>query len=213
LITGYGMTETAGYVTALDWQDPPEVRATQIGRPLPGVELRIVGDAGEVCAPGVEGEVRVRAPGLFSGYYKQPPRTGLDAEGYFRTGDLGCIDADGVFHFSGRSKDLLRVKGINVAPAEVERVLAAHPAVDAVYVVGLPPDGLEQEVVALIVTRAGAALPEGELRVLAARDLSHYKRPTHYIQVRHDDVPLSGTSKPQRAALAALATRALASLG
>lgn len=209
MITGYGMTETAGYVTALDWQDPTDVRAAQIGRPLPGVELRIVGDADQPCLPGVEGEVRVRAPGLFSGYYKQPPRTGLDAAGYFRTGDLGRIDADGVFHFAGRTKDLLRVKGINVSPAEVERVLGAHPAVDAVYVIGLPPDGLEQEVVALVVTRAGAPLPEDDLRALATHELSHYKRPTHFIPVRHDDVPLSGTSKPQRAALAALATARL----
>jgi fatty-acyl-CoA synthase len=209
MITGYGMTETAGYVTALDWQDPAEVRATQIGRPLPGVELRIVDEVERLCAPGVEGEVRVRAPGLFSGYYKQPPGTGLDADGFFRTGDLGCIDADGVFHFSGRTKDLLRVKGINVSPAEVERVLGAHPAVDAVYVIGLPPDGLEQEVVALVVTRAGAPLPEDDLRTLAAHELSHYKRPTHFIHVRHDEVPLSGTSKPQRAALAAVASARL----
>src|SRR5262249_1949455 len=140
LITGYGMTETAGYVTALDWRDPPDVRAHEIGRPLPGVELRVVGPDDHPCAPDVAGEVRGRAPGLFSGYYKQPPGPGLDADGFFCTGDLGMIDADGTFHFSGRSKDLLRVKGINVSPVEVETILASHPAVDSVYVVGLPPD-------------------------------------------------------------------------
>jgi fatty-acyl-CoA synthase len=155
---------------------------------------------------GVQGEVRVRAPGLFSGYYKQPPGTGLDAAGFFCTGDLGCIDAGGVFHFAGRSKDLLRVKGINVSPAEVETVLGGHPAVDSAYVVGLPPDGLDQVLVALIVTRGDALLREGELRAHAAQDLSHYKRPTHYIQLRRDEVPLSATAKPQRAALATLAT-------
>ncbi len=207
MITGYGMTETAGYVTALDWQDPPEVRATQIGRPLPGVELRIVDGDGRACPPGVEGEVRVRAPGLFSGYYKQPPGAGLDAEGFFCTGDRGRIGADGTFHFSGRSKDLLRVKGINVSPAEVERVLGAHPAVDSAYVVGLPPEGLEQELVALVVTRGDAPWPEAELRALAAQELSHYKRPLRYVHIRHDEVPLSATSKPQYAALAALAAR------
>lgn len=205
MITGYGMTETAGYVTALDWRDPPQVRATQIGRPLPGVELRIVDEAGTLCAPGNPGEVRVRGPGLFSGYYKQPPQLGLDADGFLRTGDIGSLDADGVFHFSGRSKDLLRVKGINVSPIEVETVLAAHAAVDAVYVVGLPPDGLEQELVAVVVTRGDVALPEDELRALAARELSHYKRPSRYVRVASHDVPLSGTAKPQRDALAALA--------
>lgn len=205
MITGYGMTETAGYVTALDWRDPPTVRATQIGRPLPGVELRIVDDGGRICAAGVTGEVRVRAPGLFSGYHRQAPGTGLDADGFFCTGDRGYVAADGVFHFSGRSKDLLRVKGINVSPVEVETVLDSHPAVDAAYVVGLPPDGLEQELVALIIPRAGAAFPEAELRALAARELSHYKRPARYVPIGRDDVPVSGTSKPQRAALAALA--------
>jgi len=209
MITGYGMTETAGYVTALDWQDAPAVRATQIGRPLPGVELRIVDDSGTICAPGVEGEVRVRAPGLFSGYYKQPRGIGLDAAGFFCSGDVGRIDADGVFHFGGRSKDLLRVKGINVSPAEVEAVLGGHPDVDSAYVVGLPPDGLEQVLVAVIVTRSAAPLPEDALRALAARELSHYKRPERYIAIRSEDVPLSGTAKPRRDALAAIAASRL----
>jgi fatty-acyl-CoA synthase len=207
LITGYGMTETAGYATALDWQDPPQVRATQIGHPLPNVELRISDSDGRRCPPDVIGEIRVRTPGLFSGYYKQAAGTGLDADGFFCTGDLGRIDADGQFHFSGRSKDLLRVKGINVSPVEVEEVLATHPAVDSVYVVGLPADALEQQLVALVVTHAEAPLPEAELRTLAATQLSHYKRPARYVQIARDEVPLSGTSKPQRAALAALAAR------
>jgi fatty-acyl-CoA synthase len=209
MITGYGMTETAGYVTALDWQDPPDVRATQLGRPLPGVELRIVDGDGRLCAPGVEGEVRVRAPGLFSGYHKQRPGTGVDAEGFFCTGDLGRIGADGIFHFCGRLKDLLRVKGINVSPAEVEAVLGTHPLVDSAYVVGMPPDGLEQEVVALVVTRGDVPLPEAELRALATATLSHYKRPVHYVHLGRDRVPLGSTSKPQRAALAALAAARL----
>jgi len=205
LITGYGMTETAGYVTALDWRDPPAVRATAIGTPLPGVELRIVAADERRCAAGETGEVRVRAPGQFSGYFKQPAGTGLDADGFFRTGDLGSLDADGTFHFTGRSKDLLRIKGVNVSPAEVEAVLAAHPAVEAAHVVGLPPDGLDQELVALIVPRGGGPLPEADLRTHAAESLSTYKRPSRYLCIGREDVPLGGTSKPQRAALAALA--------
>ena len=209
-ITGYGMTETAGYVTALDWRDPAAERASAIGTPLPGVELLIVADDGRVCAAGEVGEVRVRCPGLFSGYYKQAPKTGLDAEGFFRTGDLGCLEADGTFCFTGRSKDLLRVKGINVSPAEVEGVLAAHPEVEAAHVVGLPADGLEQEVVALIITRGDQAMSEAALRAHAAAALSPYKRPAHYLRIGRDEVPLGGTAKPQRAALAALAAARLA---
>ena len=210
LITGYGMTETAGYVTALDWRAPATERATSIGTPLPGVELRIVAADGRLCAAGEIGEVRVRCPGLFTGYHRQPAGTGLDADGFFRTGDLGSVDGAGAFQFTGRSKDLLRVKGINVAPAEVEAVLAAHPAVEAAHVVGLPPDGLEQEVVALIVTRGDQPVPEPALRAHAAASLSVYKRPARYVRIGRDEVPLGGTSKPQRAALAALAAARLA---
>jgi fatty-acyl-CoA synthase len=207
--TGYGMTETAGYVTALDWCDPAAVRAQEMGTTLPGVELRIVDLEGTPCAPGERGEIRVRGPGLFSGYYKQPAKTGIDADGFFITGDIGWVDADGVFHFAGRSKDLLRVKGINVSPVEVETVLASHPAVDAAYVVGLPADGLDQEVVALIVLRDEGALPEAGLRALAARELSHYKRPSRYLTVARDAIVLGATAKPQRAVLAALAAARL----
>ena len=198
-ITGYGMTETAGYVTALDWRDPPEVRKSQLGTPLPGVELRT----------NESGEILVRSPGMFSGYYKQAPGSGLDADGFFMTGDLGRIDASGTFHFIGRSKDLLRVKGINVAPVEVEAVLSAHPAVEAVYVVGVPPDGVEQQVVALVVPKSGARVDESELRSIVDDALSHYKRPAHYFFITRADVPLSGTSKPQRPALAELAAQRL----
>lgn len=209
LITGYGMTEMAGYVTALDWRDPAAVRATGIGTPLPGVELRIVGDDERPCAAGEIGEVRVRGPGLFSGYHRQPPGRGLDADGFFRTGDLGALDGDGTFRFTGRSKDLLRVKGVNVSPTEVETALATHPDVEAAHVVGLPPEALEQEVVALIVTRDDRPLPEVALRAHARETLSTYKRPSRYLRIGRDEVPLGGTSKPQRAALAALATARL----
>ncbi|MFQ5667884.1 MAG: AMP-binding protein [Candidatus Binatia bacterium] len=208
-ITGYGMTEMAGYVTALHWQDPVHVRRAQLGAPLPGVELRVVNAGGQPCLAGEVGEIRVRGPGMFSGYYKQPAGAGLDPQGFFVTGDLGRMDASGVFQFVGRSKDLLRVKGINVSPLEVEAVLGMHVGVDAVYVVGLPPDGLEQRLVALIVARRGAVVTEAELRALATEALSQYKWPEQYLFVERDEVPLGGTSKPERAALAALATQRL----
>lgn len=208
-ITGYGMTETAGYVTALRWNDLPEQRAGQLGAPLPGVELRITRPDGRTCEPGETGEVRVRGPGMFSGYYKQAAGVGLDEHGFFRTGDLGRVDTAGTFHFIGRSKDLLRVKGINVAPVEVEAVLATHPAVEAAYVVGLPPQATDQRLVALIVSRTSAPPAEAELRALVTEALSHYKRPEHYLFVDRGDVPVSGTVKPQRAALAELAEQRL----
>jgi acyl-CoA synthetase (AMP-forming)/AMP-acid ligase II len=208
MITGYGMTEMAGYVTALSWSDPAVARQTQLGTLLPGVELRVVDDRGVLCPVGEVGEIRLRGPGLFSGYYRQPPGTGLDAEGLFCTGDLGRINAAGTFEFVGRDKDLLRIKGVNVSPLEVETVLTAHPEVEAVYVVGVPPDGLDQQLVALVVLRARAADDvEAGLRALAADALSHYKRPERYVFIKRGEVALSATEKPQRAALAQLAAR------
>jgi fatty-acyl-CoA synthase len=200
-ITGYGMTEMAGYVVALDWDDPPATRRGGMGAPLPGVELKIVDsdDQSDV------GEIRLKGPGLFSGYYGEAAGTGLDAEGFFMTGDLGRIDASLGLLFSGRSKDLLRVKGINVSPLEVEAVLQTHGSIESAFVVGVPFDGLEQTVVALLVGKPMATLLVSEVTDLAAEMLSHYKRPQHYFVISRDQVPLGGTAKPQRRALAELA--------
>jgi fatty-acyl-CoA synthase len=210
-ITGYGMTEMGGYVTALDAQDTEEARRSQMGKPLPGVEIRIVDAAGHPCPAGETGDIRVRGPGLFSGYHKEPADLGLDGDGWFVTGDLGSVDAGGVFHFAGRTKDLLRVKGINVSPIEVEGVLARHAQVEAAYVVGLPAGGMEQRVVALIVSRReDASSLQAELDALARRQLSHYKRPEAYVFLKIEEVPLGATSKPQRAQLAEIAEKRLA---
>lgn len=204
-ITGYGMTEMAGYVTALDWRSVEEGQG-HLGTVLPGVELRIVDAAGRPRAPGEVGEIRVRGLGLFSGYQSEPPGTGLDEEGFLITGDLGRIEA-GNLHFVGRTKDLLRVKGINVSPVEVEDILGSHPDVEAVYVVGLPADAMEQRLVALVIGRSARAGLESELRAIAIDKLSHYKRPEEYLSIDRADVPLSSTAKPRRDALALLAER------
>jgi fatty-acyl-CoA synthase len=205
LITGYGMTETAGYVCALDWHDCAQPESSDLGALLPGAELRIVGAGGVDCPAGESGEVLVRGAGMFSGYYGEAPAAALNPDGWFATGDLGRLDAAGRFHFTGRKKDLLRVKGINVSPVEVENVLAAQPDVEAVYVVGLPADAVEQCLVALVVSAPGRQATTAELQAVATERLSHYKRPEEYIFIDRTEVPFSGTSKPQRHALAALA--------
>jgi acyl-CoA synthetase (AMP-forming)/AMP-acid ligase II len=183
-----------------------------MGRPLPGVELQVVDADGGSLPTGQIGAVRVRGPGMFSGYHKEPAGTGRGADGWFITGDLGTVDGAGAFRFVGRTKDLLRVKGINVSPVEVEQVLAAHPRVEAAYVIGLPLDGLDQRVVVLVVARKGSEVDlESELRALAREQLSHYKRPDAYLFLEADDVPFGATSKPQRTALAELAAARLGS--
>jgi len=211
-ITGYGMTEMAGYVTALDVRDSDEARAGGMGSPLPGVEIGIVRSDGTPCPPGETGEIRVRGPGMFSGYHKESPALGLDTNGWFVTGDRGSIDSDGTFHFVGRTKDVLRIKGINVSPIEVEGILAQNRCVEAVYAVGVPPDGLDQRLVALVVCRdAPVDAIETELRRLASEQLSHYKRPDAYVFLSADEVPFGATSKPQRDQLAAIALQRMGS--
>jgi fatty-acyl-CoA synthase len=200
-ITGYGMTEMAGYVAALGWDDPKQTSQSYMGSPLPGVDLKIA-NPDEVTGIG---EICVRGPGLFSGYHREPPATGLDSTGYFLTGDLGRIDESGGLQFSGRSKDLLRVKGINVSPLEVEAVLQSHAGIENAYVVGIPFDGLDQTVVALLVKKPTATVSASEVTDLASEMLSHYKRPRHYLFISRGEVPLGGTSKPQRRALSELA--------
>ena len=132
---------------------------------------------------------------------------GRTPDGWFDTGDVGSIDAAARFSFAGRTKDLLRVKGINVSPVEVETTLADHPAVESAYVVGLPADSLDQRIVALIVAVDECERPEvGDLSRWASERLSHYKRPEGYVFIDRSDVVLGPTSKPQRDRLAALAT-------
>jgi acyl-CoA synthetase (AMP-forming)/AMP-acid ligase II len=208
-ITGYGMTEMAGYVTALDSRDSEEERASGMGTPLPHVEIRIVDDHGCARAAGETGQILVRGPGMFSGYHKEPPTLGLDADGWFVTGDLGALEADGTFRFIGRSKDLLRIKGINVSPIEVERILAVHERVEAVYAVGIPSQDLDQRLVVLVVCRDAGDGVEEDLRRVAREQLSHYKRPDAYIFLSPEEIPFGATSKPQRAALATLAMERL----
>lgn len=210
LVTGYGMTEMSGYVVALDYRASDVERDEQMGEPLPGVEIRIVDAAGREVPRGATGAIQVRGPGMYLHYYKEPAGTGKTVDGWFDTGDIGCIDNSGRFCFSGRSKDLLRVKGINVSPVEVETVLAAHPGVEAAFVVGLPPDGLDQRVVALIVAVPGEAAATGEsLSGWAAERLSHYKRPEAFVWIDRAEVPLGATSKPQRDVLAGIAATRL----
>jgi len=203
--TGYGMTETSGYVMSSDWRDEPILGESRSARLMPGVEIRIVDENGLETPIETIGEIRVRGPGLFAGYTRQAPGSALDEEGFFATGDLGRLHSDGTLEFIGRRKDLLRAKGINVSPLEVERVLALHPGVDAAYVVGLPVDGIDQRLVALVVTRPGHPVPAEELSETARRQLSHYKRPDFYFQVEPDQIPLGPTQKPRRDELAQLA--------
>jgi long-chain acyl-CoA synthetase len=149
-----------------------------VGRPVPGVELRLLDDRGEEVRPGDPGEVVVRGPNVFSGYWRQPEATAevLDADGWFRTGDVGILD-DGNLYLVDRKKDLIIVSGFNVYPREVEEVLFRHPKVAEAAVIGAPHPYTGETVKAVVVVRPGEEANQEEITDFCRRYLARFKCP------------------------------------
>jgi len=201
----YGATETYGNCCVTDSRWPLERRAQCQGEPLPGNVLRIVeAEGGGAVARGEPGLVEVRGyvtPG-YDGASSAQNRMAFTADGFYRTGDVGRLDAEGAFVFIGRNAEMIKRAGINVSPAEVENALLQHPGVAQVAVVGAPDDDRGEIIVAFVV--AGAQLPGAEDLVAHCRSLlSKYKAPD-LINFR-SDLPLTTTGKLQRRALKTLA--------
>lgn len=182
---GYGLTEASPSVTVASGDDP----IGSIGRPIPGVEVRLVDADGADVYIGDTGELLVRGPNVFSGYLDDPETTArvLDADGWLHTGDMAVVDDDGILYLVDRAKDLIIVSGFNVFPAEVERVLETHPAVAEAGVVGVPHPHSGEAVKAFIVPRADRAVEEDELIDWCATELARYKCPTKIDVV--DEIP------------------------
>lgn len=155
---GFGMTE-CGIITTNAVGDSDERLAETEGRPIPGVELRVVTERGSLAHPGETGEVQLRGPAICRGYV-DPAATAaaFDAEGWFKTGDLGFVDGEGYLTITGRLKDVIIRKGENVSAVEIEDILYAHPKVADVAVVGLP-DALRGELVCAVVTPVAGEPP------------------------------------------------------
>jgi malonyl-CoA/methylmalonyl-CoA synthetase len=176
----YGMTETLMNVS-----NPydGERRAGSVGLPLPGVELRL----------GQDGEIQLRGPNIFVGYWERPEASADSfTDGWFRTGDLGGLDADGYLRILGRSKELIISGGFNVYPREVEEVLLTHPEVAEVAVVGTPSDEWGEVVTAFVVPTGDQPDPDA-LLAFAAEQLASFKRPRllHFI----DTLPRNALGK------------------
>jgi cyclohexanecarboxylate-CoA ligase len=162
ICSGWGMTEM-GAVTLTGPADADERVFETDGSPLPGVELRVVALDGNEAAVGEEGRLTVRSCSLFGGYLERPDLRGLDAEGWFDTGDLARVDAEGYLRITGRSKDIIIRGGENIPVVEVENLIFAHPDVAEVAVVGMPDARLGERACAFVVPRAGATLTLAEL--------------------------------------------------
>lgn len=189
---GYGLTETSPVISACSVK---HYREGTVGKPLRNVQLRLLDPDGNEVAKGGDGEIFVRGPGVMKGYFRKPEETKkvLDADGWFRTGDIGRIDADGFLSITGRVKEMMIIGGENVFPREIEAVLETHEAVLQAAVIGVE-DGLRGEVpIAFILPRKELSVTEEELRVFARERLAGFKTPRRVI-IR-DDLPAGPTGK------------------
>lgn len=199
LLERYGMTETG-----MNCSNPlhGERRMGSVGLPLPGVEVRIVDpETGDMLPDGEIGDVQLRGPNVFKGYWRQPEKTSesFTADGWFRSGDLGFREADGYVTLCGRSKDLIISGGLNIYPPEVERVLVEHPAVTACAVIGCPDKEWGERVIAVVVLDRGGSVTGEELIRFCRERLAPYKSPKSIFF--RDDLPRNAMGKVQKAEL------------
>jgi long-chain acyl-CoA synthetase len=198
IIEGYGLSETSPTLTC-NTADSAGFSGT-IGYPVPSTEISIRDDDGKEVAIGLPGEICARGPQVMAGYWQRPEETAqvMTRDGFFRTGDIGVMDENGMVKIVDRKKDMVLVSGFNVYPNEVEDVLAMHPGVLECAVIGVP-DTASGEAVKAFVVRRDPALTEDELRQFAAKELTNYKRPK-FIEFR-DELPKTPVGKILRRAL------------
>jgi long-chain acyl-CoA synthetase len=191
----YGLTEAAPAVTTSVGFAP---KTGSIGRVIPGVHVRLVDDDGSDALAGDAGEIWVRGPNVFAGYWEEPEASArvLTADGWLRTGDVAVVDDDGFFFLVDRAKDLIIVSGFNVYPAEVEDVIALHPSVADVAVAGAPHPTTGETVRAFVVPKPGATIDDKALLAHCRDSLARYKCPTEFVAVA--EVPRSPNGKVLR---------------
>ncbi|PCI11255.1 hypothetical protein COB72_01565 [bacterium] len=199
IVEAYGLTETAPGTNVLL---PSDDRAGTVGRALPGVDLRIVNPAnGQVLPHSTDGELRIKGPNVMQGYLglEEETREAFDANGYFKTGDMAQIDADGFLKITGRIKEMMIVGGENVFPREIEEILNAHPAVHDSGVIG-QTDSMRGEVpIGFIELEEDQTVDLGEIKQWCRDRLPGYKVPKRIEII--DALPRNGTGKIMRRAL------------
>jgi long-chain acyl-CoA synthetase len=192
LVEGYGLTETSSGIAA----NPTDSDAFSgtIGLPMPSVEIAILDDDGKPVALGQPGEIAIRGPQLMSGYWQRPDETAkvMTPDGFFKSGDVGVMDARGFTKIVDRKKDMILVSGFNVYPNEVEAVGAMHPGVMECAVIGVP-DRAAGEAVMMFVVKKDPTLTKEQLQAFCAENLTGYKKPK-YIEFR-DELPKTNVGK------------------
>lgn len=183
-VSAYGLTEAGGVIAFHAPDDPPELLAETCGRPFDGVEVRIADpDTLQVLPVGARGEIWIRGPTNFSGYYKDPQKTAqtVTADGFLRTGDLGSLEPSGHIRYLGRIKDMLKVGGENVAAIEIESWLCTHPAIKVAQVIGVADERLQEVAAAFIELHAGRRLSREEVIRHCKGHIASFKIP-RYVQ-------------------------------
>jgi long-chain acyl-CoA synthetase len=202
---GYGLTETSP-VVALN--TPQDHRPGSVGKTVPGVTVKITDDNGQPLATGESGEVWLKGPMIMKGYHNLPKDTAsaLTGDGFFKTGDLGKIDAEGYLFITGRKKELIIVAGEKASPREIEEMLLSHPGVADAAVVGKKDPSRGEVVVAFVIAKEGQALKPEELRDFCrGQGLAQWKIPREiFLQ---NDLPRSPTGKVLKRVLAEQANR------
>jgi acyl-CoA synthetase (AMP-forming)/AMP-acid ligase II len=181
VVTAYGLTETTGTVSTCRHDDPIEVIATTSGRPIAGVEVRVVGRDSADAPTGEPGEVWVRGYNVMRCYFDAPEATAeaFAPDGWLRTGDIGIVDAGGNLRITDRIKDMFIVGGFNAYPAEIESMISRHPDVAQVSVVGAPDQRLGEVGFAYVVPRPGGALTAAGLIAWCRGQMANFKVPRH----------------------------------
>jgi len=201
IVSGYGMTECP--IIAMNRIGDPDEKLAETEGPAnpPGMEIRIVRHDGARAGPGEEGEVRVRGPQLCRGYLDASlDAEAFDADGFFRTGDLGSLDADGFVRITGRLKDVIIRKGENISAQEIENLLYAHPKVADAAVIGLPDPALGERCCAVVACRGGDPLGFEEMvEFLKAQRLARQKIPEQLELV--ESLPRNASGKIEKRAL------------
>jgi fatty-acyl-CoA synthase len=201
ICAAYGLSEASPNVVMSDWRDPEELRVNGLAKPHEGVEVRISG-----------GEIQVRGWNVMKGYYDNPDATAkaFTEDGWLRTGDLGELTQDGRLRMIGRLKDVFRVGGENVAPAEVEETLLAHPAVETAQVVGVPDARLGEVPAAYVTLKSGGKASEGELIAWCKARSANFRVP-RYLRIvdGFEAIGMTASGKVQKGKLREHAIREL----
>ena len=195
----YGQTEATARLTFLDpsrWGD----KRGSVGKPIPGVLLRIVSEEGEILPAGSVGEIWVSGENLMTGYWQKPEETQqVLKDGWLRTGDLGVQDQEGFLYIKGRLRDFIKSSGYRVSPQEIEEVLSRHPAVSECFVVGVPDEQLGERIAAVVSLKHGMELGQGELLHHCKTSLAPHKIPRQVTFL--PEIPKSSSGKVQRESL------------